>query len=129
MIFEKIPKGGPLHNFGSKNFFLRFDFKTMDYDEKATNINFLSDFDLHRLYFKGSMSKMLSKWRFLLFSKAFKYPKSKKSEQNLLVKLKILNSDGKTWAFFEFWETKQLKISFIFVILEIFSSQSSEKVH
>ena len=47
-----------------KKFFLIFCIKTIDYDETTTSINFLSDFDLPNLYFKGSMSKKCSQKSF-----------------------------------------------------------------
>lgn len=43
----------------------------IDYDEKTTNINFLSDFDLPRLYFKGSMSKNALKKAFFAVFKGY----------------------------------------------------------
>jgi hypothetical protein len=39
-IFEKTQKGGPLPNFGSKNFFFRFQSKMTENGEKTANINF-----------------------------------------------------------------------------------------
>ena len=68
MIFEKFQRGDP---YEKKIFFLSFAIKMIDYDEKTTNINFLSDFNLPRLYFKGSMSQNALKQAFFAVFKGY----------------------------------------------------------
>jgi len=68
--FWKKSKGGTLTNFFEKKFFFSFCIKTIDYDQKTTNINFLSDFYPPISYFEGLISRNVPKKAFFAVFKA-----------------------------------------------------------